>query len=120
MESNRPAKLGQRGFGLVSVPLFGGKTEGPRRQHSVLLDGRRLSFLLLSADDPQARDENALSWAWSTYVDHAVLVDAKRGDLWLRGWTTRHPTLYTLPTDERAAIEFLKALEGVDPPTSPV
>ena len=104
------------GLGLVHVPLFEARQPSRIGEASVMLDGRRSSFLMCSLPDPAKLDDNTpLSWSWSCDLRHLVYLDQMSKQLFLARWDSpgtfrrfRFPTL-------RGAEELLRLMQEAPP-----
>ena len=109
-----------RALGLVHVPLFGA-TDRPKYpgSHSVLLDGRKVSFSISVTEDPRELKDTPLSWSWSADLNHSVIVDSKAEEFYVRRWDYPYVKRFRLPTQPRQAHELIQVLEGAIPPRAP-
>lgn len=107
-------------LGLASVPLFGKERELPvAGDHVVLLDGQAssLTFSHGSAAKLLTRDRIA-SWAWSSNVGHAAIVDKQSGTLfWIRADEPDEISEIHKPTPD-IAVELLRKFERDPTPES--
>ena len=110
-----------RALGLVNVPLFSRERESDwPGSSSVLLDGRKSSFVVYCTEDPSVRyDPMPVSWAWSSNVRHALIIDTAAGDMLLRRWDSTGDRRFRIPERVQAAHDLLSLLESTPPPQSP-
>lgn len=109
----------ERALGLVRVPLFGPQASaGHAETYSVLVDGRASSFLLITEEDEDLRNDGCrLSWAWSSNVRHALTLDGARQEMSLSRWDS--PGMrrrFKLPERPQGASDLLRLLESSSPP----
>lgn len=100
-------------LGMVRVPLFG-VSKG--QEHSVLLDGHRASFAVLAEQDLQ-QDIDPANWTWSSFLNHAVVLEPRSGLMSLRRWDARTQIRrFRLPKTRQAARDFLRLVESSPDP----
>src|SRR6185369_12011165 len=97
-----PESWGRR-FGMVPVPLFGSARSRPGK-HVILLDGQKASFALFIGEQVSLLGRNAaLSWAWSSNVLHAVVVDPIKHQIHSKRWDDPEDgKLWRLPSESDA------------------
>ena len=94
-------------LGLVHVPLFSVQAASQQPgTHAVLLDGQLASFTFSVCDDSRELEDKPLSWAWSADVNHAVIVDSKRSEFFVRRWDQPTVRRFKVPTAESHAQEL--------------
>jgi methylase of polypeptide subunit release factors len=103
-----------RTLGLVHVPLFGHKNSSPwPGETSVLLDGRKASFAILSIDDSKmVYDDDPRSWSWSANLQHMLFINKQSDDMHLCRWDSNEYRHYRLPKDYRGAEDLLTIIEN--------
>lgn len=111
-------------LGMIHVPLFGPTRATPvPGDNAVLLDGPRASFAIFSARRGGARLATAgdvLSWSWSAYVRHAVIIDEDLQRMFVRRWDA--PSFlgqFDWPEPALAAEELLTLFERSRAPEAP-
>ncbi len=102
-------------IGLVNIPLFGGEQpRGIAGDFAVLLDGRRSSFGLFLADDPNELiySNRPLSWSWSANLRHSLIVHKKADVVIHRRWDSPDKsTKFPIPrTSLEAATAFAERI----------
>lgn len=66
--------------------LFGAR-DAPPGNHVVFLDGRAGSFALsIGADKDLIFDPQPVSWAWSSYLRHSLIITGTASQIFLRSW----------------------------------
>jgi len=91
------ARSWSRALGLVYVPMFpDALAKNEPGSHAVLMDGKA-SFALSICDDADQLKDRPVSWSWSSDVNHAIVVDSKREEFFVRRWDYPVARRFRLP-----------------------
>lgn len=91
------ARSWSRALGLVYVPMFpDALAKNEPGNHAVLMDGKA-SFTLSICDDADQLKDRPVSWSWSSDVNHAIVVDSKREEFFVRRWDYPVARRFRLP-----------------------
>lgn len=110
-----------RVLGMTLVPLFGqcSPSHVPG-EHAVLFDGLGASFIISVADSADINlEQEPLSWAWSANVQHVLMIDRTRGEMFLRRWDSDQIRRFRLPKRGQGARELLALIENAPGPRAP-
>ena len=109
-----------RTLGLVHVPMFSAEqASNEPGTHAVMLDGERASFAMSLCDDPRELEDRPLSWAWSSDLDHAVIVDKTRSEFLLRRWDSGTVRRFRVPQRPADLHQIVRVFETAPAPTAP-
>lgn len=109
-----------RALGLVYVPMFSAEQAlNEPGTHAVMLDGERASFAMSLCDDPRELEDRPLSWAWSSDLDHAVIVDTTRSEFLLRRWDSAIVRRFKVPQRPADLQPIVRVFETAPAPTAP-
>lgn len=114
-------ELWAKKLGMVNVPLFGPtRAERHPGTHAVLLDGDRVSFTFSAVEraDEAFRNE-ALAWAWSSNVTHAIISEREPRRLVVRRWDAPGADeIRTVPPSGGAVVKLIERLRDQRKPTA--
>ena len=97
-----------KALGLIHVPLFSAEISKLQPgSHAVLLDGQMASFALSVSEDPRELEDKPTSWAWSADVNHAIVIDSKRAELFVRRWDYPSVRRFKLPAKAEQTHEIM-------------